>query len=123
MRLIFLVYNDGLNKMPFSPFYNYDSSDALDDDYFYMQSIIPESASDIMNAITDECDKLEYEGSYMFDEYPDKLRMLETAHHITDRPGCGNIDESLLLLLLANEMLHRRRRHRCRRNWDRKCYY
>ena len=118
-----MVYNDGLNKMPFSPFYNYDSSDSIDDDYFYMQSIIPESVSCIENAVINECDKLEYEGSYMFDEYPDKLRMSETARHIGGRPECCNIDEGIILALLANEMLHRRRRHRCRRNWDKKCYY
>ena len=59
------MYNDGMNKMPFSPFYNYDSSDKMDNDYFYMQSITPYGMSDITKHIIDECDRLEYDGSYI----------------------------------------------------------
>ena len=71
-----------MNKMPFSPFYNYDSSDKMDNDYFYMQSITPYGMSDITKHIIDECDRLEYDGSFMFDEYPDKNRMLAITKRI-----------------------------------------
>ena len=36
----------------------------------------------IMDAIEDECDKMEYEGSLMFDEYPDRLMLEQVAERI-----------------------------------------
>ena len=41
-----------------------------------MKELYPRDVSRIMDVIEDECDKMEYEGSLMFDEYPDRL-MLE----------------------------------------------
>ncbi len=109
--------------MPFSPFYNYDSSDAIDEDCFYMQSITPGGVSDITKHITDECDKLEYDGSFMFDEYPDKDMMLTITRRIADNCHADKSMESMIFQALANEMIQRRRRHRCRKNWNINCFY
>ena len=38
-----------------------------------MKELYPRDVSRIMDVIEDECDKMEYEGSLMFDEYPDRL--------------------------------------------------
>ena len=46
-----------------------------------MKELYPKDVARIMDVIEDECDKMEYEGSLMFDEYPDRL-MLE---HLSDR--------------------------------------
>lgn len=41
-----------------------------------MKELYPREVKRILEIVEDECDKMEYEGSLMFDEYPDRL-MLE----------------------------------------------
>ena len=41
-----------------------------------MKELYPRDVKKILDFVEDECDKMEYEGSLMFDEYPDRL-MLE----------------------------------------------
>lgn len=41
-----------------------------------MKELYPRETRQILEVVEEECDKMEYEGSLMFDEYPDKL-MLE----------------------------------------------
>ncbi len=41
-----------------------------------MKELYPREVKRILEFVEDECDKMEYEGSLMFDEYPDRL-MLE----------------------------------------------
>ncbi|OYP54836.1 hypothetical protein CG709_01605 [Lachnotalea glycerini] len=75
---------DYRNYMPFGygqiPFYSgfrysLDSSQEMimEKDKEYMKSLYPVKAKEIQALVEDECDKLEYEGSIMFDEYPDKI--------------------------------------------------
>lgn len=45
--------------------------DKFDDDIDYMKSMYPRAARKALRYIEAECDKLEYMGSCMFDEYPD----------------------------------------------------
>lgn len=42
-------------------------------DQEYMQSIYPEIAKILLPFIERECERLEYDGSLIYDEYPDKL--------------------------------------------------
>lgn len=51
---------------------------AYQKDVEYMKQLFPSVLQVIQTEIDDECDKLEYSGSVMFDEYPDKthLRMI-----------------------------------------------
>lgn len=44
-------------------------------DYEYMKSTYPEMAKRIMPYVEEECDRMEYSGSMMFDEYPDQLQL------------------------------------------------
>lgn len=46
-----------------------------------MKELYPKGVRHILDAVEEECDKMEYEGSLMFDEYPDRY-MLE---RVTDR--------------------------------------
>lgn len=46
-----------------------------------MKELYPKDVKRILEAVEEECDKMEYEGSLMFDEYPDRL-MIEM---VTDR--------------------------------------
>lgn len=38
-----------------------------------MKELYPRDVKSILECVEDECDKMEYEGSLMFDEYPDRL--------------------------------------------------
>ncbi len=51
-----------------------------------MKELYPRDVSRIMDVIEDECDKMEYEGSLMFDEYPGPayVRAGDRAH-LSDR--------------------------------------
>ena len=60
-----------------------------------MKELYPRDVSRIMDVIEDECDKMEYEGSLMFDEYPDRLMLeqvteetIHRRHHRADREAC-----------------------------------
>lgn len=103
-----------------------------------MKELYPRDVSRIMDVIEDECDKMEYEGSLMFDEYPDRLmleqvteRIYQTVKNGTDTvmaeefwggnnppPRPDDPWRSLIGVMLNNEMYRRRCRHRrCRRWW------
>lgn len=51
-------------------------------DYEYMRQMYPKRLQRIKDIIEEECDKLEYEGSMMFDEYPDRLSLLQLCKKI-----------------------------------------
>lgn len=113
-------------------------------DFRKLQSMYPEAAKILMPYIEEECDKLEYEGSAMFDEYPDRTTVRRIQERVRDqvqeqfpqgetvqpdemlsmqyqgrggrRPG-QNWLEDVIQVMLLHEMHHRRCRHRrCRRN-------
>lgn len=44
-------------------------------DYDYMKSMYPQLARRILPYVEDECERMEYEGSMIYDEYPDKLQL------------------------------------------------
>ena len=47
-----------------------------------MKELYPRDVARIMEVIEDECDKMEYEGSLMFDEYPDRLMLEQVTERI-----------------------------------------
>lgn len=101
-------------------------------DILYLKELYPASFLRLQNIIDEECDKLEYDGSVMFDEFPDKerLRILEnsifevaktklieeTAVNQTERslPGDDWLKD-IMCALLINEMMRRRSRRRIAR--------
>lgn len=107
-------------------------------------NLYPEIARELMPLVEAECDKLEYEGSMMFDEYPDRTMISRMTAGIYDQvkerynpPEGEDQDETLAMnvetrrryparqnwlgdlidVLFLNEMFHRRRR---RRNYRRR---
>lgn len=60
---------------PLLPMYGYDNSKELDKDMEYMKNLYPSTCKKIQYEIDEECDKLEYDGSCMFDQYPDKCHL------------------------------------------------
>ena len=71
-----------------------------------MKELYPKEVKQITELVDEECDKMEYEGSLMFDEYPDRM-MLE---RVTDR---------IYQRMQEKENSTTDRRHR--EEWDRGC--
>lgn len=83
------------------------------DDGEFLKSLYPMEIMELQLFVEEECDKLEYDGSIMFDQYPDKVRVRNIVQRIINR--AEGIDRSLVEVLLINEMLRRRMRRRyCR---------
>lgn len=61
---------------------------AYQKDVEYMKQLLPSALQSIQMEIDEECDRLEYSGSVMFDEYPDKnyVHMIvdKIMHRLTD---------------------------------------
>lgn len=67
--------------MPFE----YDDERRERRDFEYMRSMYPETVKRILPFVEDECDRMEYEGSMMYDEYPDMLSIRMMCGRICDR--------------------------------------
>ena len=108
-------------------------------DVEYMKSMYPMSAKKILPYVEEECDRMEYEGSMIYDEYPDRLLLYLMAGRIYDRMKEGEKKEismeiekeqvetqelkrkkkdreetlmDLVQILLYQEIVQRRCRHR-----------
>ena len=51
-------------------------------DILYFKSLYPDSIMNIYRHVSDYCDKLEHNGSLMYDEFPDKERIRLMARQI-----------------------------------------
>lgn len=77
------VYQTGmLSPFSISP---YTPSLDMEKDILYSKQTYPKAVKRIQAEIEEECDKLEYKGSYMFDETPDRLRLAALADRIYER--------------------------------------
>ena len=56
-----------------------------DKDMQKLKEMYPDAAKEILPYIEEECDKMEYEGSVMFDEYPDRVMMGKIRNTIYDK--------------------------------------
>ena len=111
-----------------------------------MKELYPREVKRIQDMVDEECDKMEYEGSLMFDEYPDRMMLEQITDRIAERmrnaeentmeasqrrdelppfrppvgmsPGQRDDLRNLIGVLLNHEMYRRRCRHRrCNRWW------
>ena len=132
-RMFYGMPDRNTSKMPFYMAYPmqslYMEELEYERDMQKLKDMYPKEVRSIQAMVEDECDKMEYEGSLMFDEYPDRVLLFKTANDIydnamvltqTDRSGKGR-DRDLLdviQVLLYDEMYRRRgRRRRCCRKW------
>ena len=127
-----------VNRMPFYmtyPMQNlYLTEMEYEKDMERMKELYPREVKSILEMVEDECDKMEYEGSLMFDEYPDRFMLEQIIDRITERArevesdmetaqyrqSMGRRDDlrNLIGVLLNHEMYRRRCRHRrCNRWW------
>ena len=92
-----------------------------------LQEMYPKDAKRIQALVSRECDKMEYDGSMMFDEYPDRFMIRLICRNIYRELQEGQEEEltgmnrdntlsQLIEVMLMQEMYRRRcRYHRCRR--------
>ena len=85
----------------------------IDKDYSYLKSICPNSLRTLSDLIEDICDRLEYEGSFLYDETPDKTTMFKLTDEIDARTKdlAAAEKKDLIFLLLLDEILFRRLRY------------
>lgn len=122
---------------PISTFYDYLPGSALtpgippilgagkliefEDDFQYMKQLYPEMCKKLLNQIEECCDHLEYEGSILFDSYPDKITLERMAKKILEDSLPADEKDSfetllpLTVILLYQEILYRRIRYRSRK--------
>ena len=63
----------------------YDDDKIEKRDLEYMKSMYPMTAKRVMPYVEEECDRMEYEGSVIYDEYPDQLQVRMMCNRIYDK--------------------------------------
>ena len=117
-------YPDPYRPIPLFPIYGYDNSEEAERDFEYMKQLYPRSSHRIQELVEDTCDQMEYEGSMMFDEYPDQLQMrmlcARISRKVRDQEGKCHEDkwkkgswlEELIQVLTFHEIIKRRGEYR-----------
>lgn len=145
MENYFRMQQSGGYKIPFYMAYPmqdvYLSEIEYERDRERLKEMYPKEAKRIQRVVEEECDKMEYDGSLMFDEYPDRVMVqklcddiynkvydnttaeVETEQYKDRRPGGGypppppppphrdRGGRNLIEILLFDEMFRRRCRH------------
>ena len=145
MENYFRMQQSGGYKIPFYMAYPmqdvYLSEIEYERDRERLKEMYPKEAKRIQRVVEEECDKMEYDGRLMFDEYPDRVMVqklcddiynkvydnttaeVETEQYKDRRPGGGfpppppppprrdRGGRDLIEILLFDEMFRRRCRH------------
>lgn len=92
-----------------------------------LQEMYPKDARVVQEKVSDACDRMEYEGSMMFDEYPDRYSVTALCRKIYreitgEKELQGTACEKdrlyqLIEVMLVHEMFRRRCRYRRCRRW------
>ena len=106
----------------------YDDERIARRDYEYMKSMYPMAVKKILPYVEEECDRMSYEGSMIYDEYPDQLQIRLICNRIYDKVKkmkpyddeememqvSRNEDwlKDLVQIMLFQELFQRRNRHR-----------
>ena len=116
------------NRLPYYMTYPmpflYEEDRSMRRDLDYMKSIYPMAAKRLIPYVEEECDRMEYSGSMMYDEYPDQLSLLRKAKEVWEGARAGEDFgekepaweqlQDLIGVLLLQEMMRRRKRNRGR---------
>ena len=89
----------------------------IEKDYDYLHCLIPAISQSLFDSIEDICDRLEYEGSFLYDECPDKTTILNLTDKIHEEIHAKlSVSETptlkdLIQTMLCDEILYRRCRY------------
>lgn len=102
----------------------YQEEDTVMRDLEYLQEMYPAEAKKYRKVIVDVLDRLDYEGSMIYDEYPDRWQIYRLTQIIVDRikeaasaemggnaEGLAGVEE-LVQVLLCGEIYRRRHSNR-----------
>ena len=87
-------------------------------DAIRLKGSIPRRMQDLVRRIEDVCDDMDYDGSMMYDEIPDKERMWHICRRIRQESDWEEeIPDEVTMTLLIKEMEKRRFKRRKCNNW------
>lgn len=72
----------------------YEQEDKVQRDLEYLQQMYPQEAKRYQKKIVSMLDKMDYMGSMLYDEYPDKMRIYRMAQDIVDQIKREELAES-----------------------------
>ena len=85
-------------------------------DFEYMKSLYPFEVKRILPFVEEECERMSYQGSMIYDEYPDQLQLRMMCKRIYDKVEREEVaDEHLkeiIQILLLQELYRRRSQNR-----------
>lgn len=101
----------------------YEGERMHEQEFELMKSYYPITVQQIQESVERECDLLDYEGSSLYDEYPDRYLFYHLCSKIkesvlpemTSQSIPGSFLDELVQVMFCQEVSRRRcRRHRCR---------
>lgn len=112
-----MLYGRG-NSMTFPLELTEVSEDDIDENNKYLY---PVEIAALQREVEDECDKMEYDGSLMYDRCPDKVSIERIVRKIckkNDYDGCSDTEgrkwmNALVQVMMCSEIGYRRQRRRC----------
>lgn len=107
----------------------YDDEKVEQRDFEYMKSMYPMAVKKILPYVEEECERMSYEGSMIYDEYPDQLQIYLMCNRVYDKVRDQRVDNmgvememqvarqddrmrDLIQILLFQELFRRRNSHR-----------
>lgn len=93
-------------------------------DYQYMQSMYPILIKRILPYVENECERMSYAGSVIFDEYPDQLQIRMMCKRVYEKIRQEEMDihevgewlSDIVQVILYQELYRRRCEYRKKRN-------
>lgn len=95
----------------------YDDEKTERRDFEYMKSLYPSVAKKVLPYIEDECDRMEYDCSMMYDDYPDKLQLRMMCNRIyqkvcrEEKSLSEERDEYMNMYGVQEQAMHHREHH------------
>lgn len=98
----------------------YEQEYALERERKQIRSYYPKNAARIQALVEDACDRMDYEGSFLYDEYPDKQTVERACRRIWEEQEENKevhiMEKEMIQTLFCHEMYLRRcRRERLKR--------
>lgn len=82
-----------------------------EDDFLYFSGNYPPAVRDFVIPVRNAFDQLEYDGSFLFDRYPDRIQFRRMADKFLPE---DDQNRDLVVMLMLHEFMRRRERYRHR---------
>lgn len=124
----FYVQGSALSGLYYQPWNDQEAKDMQ-----YLKEMYPKTTERMQQIIDEECDRQEFEGSILFDQYPDRLGVNRMVNRVFDRmkmesetdEGVGDRNDGpddnwmkdMITIMLLSEMYRRRATRRKQRRF------